>query len=127
MNPVPLDYDDAQRRLHTVAQQIRDAEQRHRDAIEKAADAESAYRKGLAQSFVRHRADGKGAGEAELLAKGDVADLTRARDINSGMVRACLEELEDRRGDRASLHRLVEWSAKVNALAEPHEPLRRAA
>lgn len=118
MNPQPLDFHDAQQRLRQIAQQLRDAEAFHREWVENHADAESAYRKALAQAYTRHRADGKGAGEAEVLSKGDCADLSRARDIAAGMVRAALESLENRRGDRASLHRLVEWSAKFNPTGE---------
>ena len=117
-NPVPLDFQQARVQLHTVARQLRDAEQFHREQIQRHADAEAAYRSALAQAYTRHRADGKGAGEADVLAKGDCASLSRERDIAAGMVRAALESLENRRGDRASLHRLVEWSQKFNPTGE---------
>jgi hypothetical protein len=124
-NPEPFDFNQARAGLSRIAQQLRDSEDFHRTQVERLADAEAAYRKGLAQAYVRHRADGKGAGEADVLSKGDCADLSRERDIAAGMVRAALEALENRRGDRASLHRLADWSQRFNP--EGEQVLRRAA
>lgn len=117
----PLSMDEAREAMIAAGRNLRNAEERHRHALERAADAEAAYRAGVAQAYTTLRADGKGAGEADTLAKGQCAPLSRERDIAQGLVRACLEELENRRGDRASLHRLVEWSAKVNPFSEQHE------
>jgi hypothetical protein len=126
-NPVPLGLRDplgmeeARSAMREASRHIRDAETRHKAQIEVAADAAKDYRKGLATAYVTRRAEGKGAGEAELLAKGDAADLERVKAIQEGMVKACLEELEDRRGDRASLHKLVEWSMKVTPVGEQEQ------
>src|SRR5688572_26586844 len=103
----PFDEHDARPALQNISRKIRAAEEWHQECVQRAADAEEAYRKGLAQAFVTRRSEGRGAGEAEILAKGDVAHLSKARDVASGMVKASLEVLENRRGDRASLHRLV--------------------
>jgi hypothetical protein len=117
----PLAMEEARAAMREASRHIRDAETRHKTQIEVAADAATAYRKGLATAYVTRRAEGKGVGEAEVLSKGDAADLERTKAIAEGMVKACLEELEDRRGDRASLHKLVEWSMKVTPTGEQEQ------
>ena len=114
----PLDYEDARQALKAAAQRIRDAEELLEQRFESKALAERDYRRKLSERLVHHRSEGKGAGESEVLAKGDVADLSHARDLADGMVRVAHEILEDRRGDRASLHKICEWSQRLDAFAQ---------
>jgi hypothetical protein len=118
-NPEPLSYQQAQHAMSKIASQIRDAEARHREQIEKAGEALAEHKKALHSAALRFRAEGKGATESEFLAKTSVGDYEARAFVEAQMVKAVADELENRRGDRASLHRLVEWSAKVNPAAEP--------
>jgi hypothetical protein len=117
-----LSYQQAQRAMNKVAQQIRDAEARHRQQIEKAGEALADHKKALHSAALRFRGEGKGATESEFLAKTSVGDYEARAFVEAQMVKAVADELENRRGDRASLHRLVEWSLKVNPTAEQREP-----
>lgn len=127
-NPVPmrfvdpLDYEDARQALKASAERIRAAEDRLEESINEAAEAEAEYRRQLARKMIHLRttsdhAIGKplGATEAEKIAKGDpeVTAYSQARDIKREMIKHAFGVLEDRRGDRASLHKIVDWSAKV--------------
>jgi len=76
-------------------------------AGEDAASAEAVYRHGLAEAIKRLRAEGRSATESDSLARGEVVVLSRDRDLSSYRVRLLYERLEDRRGERASLHALL--------------------
>lgn len=127
MNAQPLDYAGADALLRRARDRIKDAEEELEKRLTEKAEAERDYRKQLSEAYLRRKSEGRGSGEAELLSKGDVTELSFRRDLADGLVKAALEALENRRGDRASLHRLVEWSSKVNPDAEQREPLRSAA
>lgn len=106
----PLTYAQAVEAARTITNQIRAAEQKLRAQITEAADAEGVYRKQLALASRKARETGATVAEAETQARAQTAPLARDRDVAQGSVRACLEELEDRRGERATLHRLIDWS-----------------
>jgi hypothetical protein len=118
----PLDYEDARHALKASAERIRSAEDEIEQQITKAADAEADYRKGLAKRILELRTgtSPKGATEAETLAKGSeyVTALSQKRDIERDMVKLRFAVLEDRRGDRASLHKIVDWSMKVAGVTD---------
>jgi hypothetical protein len=107
----PLSYSDAQTALRNVTANVREAERCYEQAVEQAAEAEATYRRVLAKTMRQLRAEGMPIGLAETCAKGDVADFSRDRDRAAGDLRLALETIENRRGERASLHRLIEWSA----------------
>ncbi len=117
----PLDYEDARQALKASAERIRAAEDALEQQIDKAAKAEGEYRRQVARKIISYRKSespvGKaiGATEAELLAKGsdEVLAYSQIRDIERDMVKHAFAVLEDRRGDRASLHKIVDWSMKV--------------
>jgi hypothetical protein len=46
-------------------------------------------------------------------ARADCAVLSRERDETAGKVRTVLEQLENRRGEREGVYRLVAWSHSV--------------
>jgi hypothetical protein len=106
-----MTYDEAREALRGLTDTIRAREADYEEAIKRAADTEAVYRAALAEAFRHHRTQGAGAGEAETLARADVATLSRERDAAAGMVKLAAERLEDRRDDRRSFNRLVEWSA----------------
>jgi hypothetical protein len=117
-NPTPLTYEQAETALREIGRQIRDAERRHRDQIQTAGNALADHKKVMHQAALRFRAEGKGAGEAEFLAKTAAADQEAAAYIAQQLVKATADELENRRGERASLHRLAEWSQRFNPTGE---------
>lgn len=112
----PLTYDEAATTMREAGQRIRAVEVAHKTAISDAADAEALYRKSLGDKFEGYRNDGKGVEESLTLARRDTWNLVREREKAAGMVRYQLERLDDRRGERASAHRLVEWSGAMAVL-----------
>ncbi len=121
----PLDFEDAREALKASAQRIRDAEHALEERIDKSAKAEAEYRRQLARKIIELRT-GKppaGATEAEKLAKGTdlVTAYSEIRDVEAAMVKHAFAVLEDRRGDRASLHKIVDWSMKVAERVPPDD------
>jgi chromosome segregation ATPase len=112
----PMSYGEAERRMGAMAQRIRDAERDYDRAVEEAADAEAIYRKSLAERFRAQREGGAAVEAAMTQARGECFNLSRERDLAVGRVRKALEALENRRGDRASLHKLVDWSGGVDVI-----------
>jgi chromosome segregation ATPase len=111
MNPNgQLSYDQAVTALRSITDQIRRLEDELATAIEERANAEGAYRHTYAAKLRGHREAGTTVAEAEAYARADVAVLSRDRDRAEYRIRELLERLEDRRGERHSLHRLVDWS-----------------
>jgi hypothetical protein len=116
MSDDPLNYDAAATSMREAGQRIRSVEEAHKLAIADAADAEALYRKTIGDTFETYRTGGKGVEESLILARRDTWNLLREREKATGMVRYQLERLEDRRGERASIHRLVEWSGAMAVL-----------
>jgi chromosome segregation ATPase len=112
----PMTYAEAERRMQGMAQRIRDAERDYERAVEDAANAEAVYRKSLGERFGALRSQGNAVEASMTQARGELFNLSRERDIAVGRVRKTLEVLEDRRGDRASLHKLVDWSGGVDVI-----------
>jgi VIT1/CCC1 family predicted Fe2+/Mn2+ transporter len=125
----PLDYEDARAAMKAAGANVRAAENELSEQIGRAADAEAEFRRALASKVITLRADGNSATLAETLARGsdEVLTYSRARDVAAGMVKFRHEVLEDRRGDRASLHKLVDYSMKVTSGWEAASDARRAA
>lgn len=112
----PMTYEQTATLLRESGQRIRAVEEDYKHATEDAADAEALYRKSLGDAFERYRKDGKGVEESMTLARRDTFQLAKERDRAAGKARYQLERLEDRRGERASAHRLAEWSGAVAVL-----------
>jgi hypothetical protein len=90
-------------------------------AIEAHAEAEREYRRGRARAYVTVEA--KTAGERDSKVDDMAADLRYVRDVKKGLVDAAKEKLAEVDGERASFHRLLEWSMRVDAFAqENREP-----
>jgi hypothetical protein len=111
----PLDYEEGRSAMKAAGENVRAAERELSDQIDRKAEAEREYRRALARKLIALRADGMAATLAKDLARGDeeVLAYSHARDIAADMVKFRHEVLEDRRGDRASLHKLVDYSMKV--------------
>ena len=87
---------------------IRGLEEQLATAGDEHADAEGAYRAQYAFKLRQHRQDNATVAEAEAYARAEVAVLDSARILADHRVRRLLETLEDRRGERASLNRLID-------------------
>jgi hypothetical protein len=109
----PMTYQRAEERMYALGQRIRAKETDYENAANDYADAEALYRKSLGEKFAQHRGDGMAVEAAMTQARADCWNLSRERDRALAKSRKRLEELEDRRGDRVSLHRLVEWSTAL--------------
>lgn len=113
----PLTYGQAIGQLQDITRQARAAEDDYRVAVELAADAENVYRHEFAVAFRRLRGEGHAVAESETLARAECAVVRRDRDVAAGGVRLALERIENRRGERASWHRIVEWSQQKDRAA----------
>jgi chromosome segregation ATPase len=112
----PMSYADAERRMGAMAQSIRAAEKALETASEDAANAEAVYRKNLGEKFAALRSEGAAVEAAMTQARSELFQLSKERDIAAGRARKALEVLEDRRGERVSLHKLVDWSGGVDVI-----------
>lgn len=121
-NPVALRLDDAlqvdeaRSACHIIAQRRRGA----REALERAettlADRERDYRRARAVAYVENTS-APSAGMRDALVDDQTADARYARDVSRGLVNASEELLKEIDGERASLHRLIDWSAKLDPYA----------
>jgi hypothetical protein len=116
-----MTYAEAEHRLTEMAKRIRNAEAALDRAHEEAADAESVYRRALADALDRFREEGLAVEHALMRARAECFVLSGDRDKANGRVRHRLEVLEDRRGERESLHRLVAWSHSL-AIRDGSDP-----
>lgn len=110
----PMTYRQAEERMQGKAREIRNAEKKCDEASEDAAAAEAVYRKALGEVVKGLRDKGTAVEAAQTQARSELFRLSRERDIAIGRVRLAYERLEDRRGERASLHKLVDWSAGID-------------
>lgn len=112
----PMSYHDSEARMQSMAKRIRLAEKAFAKANEDAATAEALYRRSLGSRFKELRDAGTAVEAAMTQARGELFNLSRERDIAAGRVRLRLEQLDDRRGERASLHKLVDWSGGIDVI-----------
>jgi hypothetical protein len=116
MTETHLSFDEIRAAAHSAAQWRRDARANYERYSKEAADAERDYRKRLAIEFTQYRAEGKGAGESELLAHGKAADDRHRRDIAQGQAKAALLRIEELERDQATLRQLAEWSKDLEVV-----------
>jgi hypothetical protein len=105
-----MTYDAAEEAMRRSAATIRALEDEYETAMNDYADAEALYRKSIADAFRKYRGEGQAVEASMTMAKGDCWNLSRERDRAMAKSRVVMEKLEDRRGERVSTHRLVEWS-----------------
>lgn len=111
-----LQVDEARHAVRIIAERRRAA----REALSKAEDAlaekQRLYRRAKAEAYIR-RAEVKPADAQKVAVEADVADVEYDRDIARGLVKVQEELLRQIDGERASLHRLIDWSAKLDPYA----------
>jgi hypothetical protein len=115
MNGLTVSYQQAQDGLHDIAKRRRAARAELEAAHQALADSEAAYRKARAEAYAT--VEGKTAPEREAKVDAQTAWQRRARDISRGRIdvaRAALDEVD---GERASLHKLIEWSMRLDPTA----------
>lgn len=122
MQGEPMSFAEAETRMQRKAQDIREAETELDRAIESAADAEATYRRALAGRLDEYREQGLSVEHAMTKARADCYVLSRERDSAAGKQRKAHEVLEDRRGERESLHRLVAWSHSIDIRRNGGDP-----
>jgi hypothetical protein len=106
-----IDFATAQNGYHANAAARREARIELRDRLVEKARADHSYRTQLSLDFAKHRADGKGVGESEILAKGGKASLAALeRDLADAKAKAAAARLAELEGERASLRQLVDWT-----------------
>lgn len=117
----PLDMEDARGAARAFGEMRRSARAMLETAVEAHAEAEREYRRGRARAYVTVEA--KTAGERDSKVDDMAADLRYVRDVKKGLVDAAKEKLAEVDGERASFHRLLEWSMRLDAFAqENREP-----
>ena len=112
----PMTYAQAEERMLGMAKRIRDAEAEYLTAVEDAANAEGLYRRKLGERIKELRNEGQAQDAANTIARGELFNLSIERDKAVGAVRGKLEAIENRRGERASLHKLVDWSGGIDVM-----------
>lgn len=116
----PLDYESFRDGARDLATRRRAAREQLERAVRDHADAECAYRKGRAQAYVI--VDGKTVDEKKVNVDDRTAALASARDIAKGMIEVARELLSEIDAERASLHRLADWSLKLDPAAAEDRP-----
>jgi hypothetical protein len=105
-----LSYEKAVAAVRSISGQIRRLEDEISVAMGEHADAEAGYRAQYANKLREHRQAGATVAESEAFARAACTVPDRERIQAEHKVRELLERLEDRRGERHSLHRLMDWS-----------------
>lgn len=116
----PLDFQDARAAARTFAEQRGEARRTLEGAYLKLADAERDYRRARMQARISAPKVERGevtAGDRDDHVDSATADERRERDVARYTVEITKERLAELDATRASFHRLVEWSAKIDPAA----------
>jgi hypothetical protein len=107
----PYDYAGARRAVMSATRERRQAERDFRAAVKEKGEAQAEYRRLKARATLEAKKE-HGSTIAETLAQGTepVAAAYERRIIAEGLEKAAGERLRLCSEDRASLHRLIEWS-----------------
>jgi hypothetical protein len=110
----PYDYGESKVAVMNASRERRGAEMEYRNAVDRKAKAEREYRRVLSVEVMKAKVE-HGATVAEMIAKGtDTVGLAKEEALAAeGQVRAALERMQLCSEDRASLHRLIEWSREL--------------
>lgn len=109
-----LDYESARTASSTLNARRVEARAELQKATDKRIELETAYRKARAQAWAEGRVEGKNAEQRKDSLNGAVVDQWAERERAEAVVEMWKERLEEIDGQRASLHRLIEWSAKLD-------------
>jgi len=113
----PLDLEDARQACRECAESRRQAREWKQRAMQAEVDGEHAYRKLRAQAWLQ--APEGTAKMREDWVNDFTADARRERDIAVRIVKSADERLAEIDGERASLHKLIEFSIRVTSAGEP--------
>lgn len=111
-----LQIDEARKAVHLIAVRRRSGRGALQKAEDDLAEKQRLYRRAKADAYVR-RADMKPADALKVAVEADAADAEYARDVARGLMHAQEELLREIDGERASLHRLIDWSARLDPYA----------
>jgi hypothetical protein len=109
-NGTMLSYQQAVDAARNLTATIRRLEGELGQAMNVHADAAGAFHAQFAHNLREQREAGATVEEAKAYARAQCAVLDRDRIRAEWKVKELLEKLEDRRGERHSLHRLIDWS-----------------
>ena len=114
----PYDFEQAKRVGLRLTMERRAALKGVEDAAIVHAKAEAAYRQELREQIVKDKsAHGSTAGLEMARGSAEVARLREARDIAAGLLKAKELAVRGLEGDRATFHRLLEWSQSRERMA----------
>jgi hypothetical protein len=106
-------------RIVALSRELRGLDETYKKQVLDAADAEAAYRYALADRIRHHRGEGRAQDEAIAYARADVTMLRRQRDVEAGLLRGLLEQLDGRRGERIALLALARRDDTTNNGGSP--------
>lgn len=109
----PLDLADFRTRRARIVKGKEEARREYEECAIAEAEAEHSYRKRKAIRLAHYRNEGKGVGEAETLAEGDVADFRKERDTQHVLAKAAMMRWEELEANRAMLKRESEMSEGI--------------
>lgn len=112
----PYRYADWRRAVMACTRETRQAIRDHETAVRQKARAQSTYRKLKAQKIIREKMEhGSTIAEAVAFSDEELVKAYEDRIIAEGLEKAAQERVRLCSEDRASLHRLGEWSRAANA------------
>jgi len=94
---------------------IRGLEEDLASKLTERADGEATVRSQFAYRYRLARDEGLSVADSETRARAETVVLSNERDKADGAVTVILAKLEDRRGERHSLHRLIDLRAAMGA------------
>lgn len=109
----PLSYEQASQWVNLLARERAQLVDKLRLAVETAAQTEASYHEAKAKAMVRLRAEKVGVTEAQERVKGEVVVALENRELANHKVTIFRERLATVDAQRASLHRMIEWSMTV--------------
>lgn len=109
----PLQVDEARRACQVIAERRRAARKALGDAMDDLAEKERLYRRRRAVCYVEN-VGAPSAGMRDSIVDDEAADQRYDRDLAKGLVEMQQELLKEIDAERASLHRLVDWSMKLD-------------
>lgn len=111
-----LQVDEGRRAAHIIAVRRRIARDELKKAEDSLAEKQKLYRRAKAEAYIKHAAV-KPADAQKIAVEDSAADAEFERDLAKGMMHAQEELLKEIDGERASLHRLIDWSARLDPFA----------
>lgn len=112
----PVDLLDARMMARELALQRRKARKQYEDALILAADAHLKFRRAKKQAWLH--AEGRTAEERKVDAEDRAAEAEKEWALQEGWVKSRQERLNEVDAERASLHKLMEWSMKLDPYAQ---------